>query len=133
MPKSLGGHAKEEGEGQGETEGAGQIQKGWTLGPQVPSPTCPNSQLRGLLSNEIEWRRLGTQCSTRHNEKERCDYVLKMQQEMVGIKEKSTYYPHGTHCPLPPSCFQNTLSLSQAYSRQGLRNHCLKNLNEHTN
>lgn len=38
----------------------------------------------------------------------------------------------GHHCPLPQSCFQNTLSLSQAYSRQGLRNHSLENLNEHT-
>lgn len=60
--------------GQGRTEGAGQIQKGWTSGPL---PICPNHQLRGLLPNEIEWGRLETQHSTGYNEKERRDSVLK--------------------------------------------------------
>lgn len=107
------------------------VQARYTWGPG-PLPQVPQPPMKRLRSNEIESGRSETQRSTGHSEKARCDSGLETQQEMVGIKEKSTSYPHRTHGPLRPSCFQNTRSPSRASFRQSWRNYSLENLNEHT-
>lgn len=77
VPCQSPGEAPLKGRGRVEQRVQVRNRKDGPSGPRAPSPICTNCQLRGLLSNEIEWGRLETQCSARHSEKERCDSVLK--------------------------------------------------------
>lgn len=97
-------------------------------GPRSPPPSAPTA-------NEFYYSKKLNQGDQKLTE-------LQAQWERVLIQSgkhsktwwewrKSLLTTHGNHYPLPPSCSQNTHSLSQAYPRQGWWDYSLGNLNEH--
>lgn len=77
-------------------------------GPWGPRSLAHLSQLpmKSFVKQRNSTREIRNLHNARHNEKEQYDTELKMQQEVVGIKEKSTCYPMGPPVPIPNPAFR---------------------------
>lgn len=69
------------------------------FGAPDPLPHLPQLPMTSFIIQRNWTREIRNTHNTRHNEKDCYDSERKTQQDVVGIKEKSTYYPVGTTVP----------------------------------